>query len=164
LFLSIQAVSIAIFQHGYEGSLKLATILTLFCSPVESLSSRNCWRKFASVETSQGFFFFFFDVSAFFALCGLFVIFADDKFTQACNQSIIAPAVIELTLNICPILPFKDGGGWRIEIMINSDHVSILHRKRQKSNDGMFEFEWELSLVFDREITTIIGPPFSFFS
>ena len=31
---------------------------------------------------------------------------------KATNQSIIAPAVIELTLNVCPKISFKDGGNY----------------------------------------------------
>ena len=32
------------------------------------------------------------------------------KVLKACNQAIIAPAVIELTLNVCAKVPFKDAG------------------------------------------------------
>jgi len=35
---------------------------------------------------------------------------------KCCNQAIIAPVVIELTLNIAKAVPFMDAGGWRILI------------------------------------------------
>ena len=44
----------------------------------------------------------------------LFEVLGEDspttKILKSCNQSIIAPAVIELTLNVCPKVAFKDGG------------------------------------------------------
>eukprot|EP01119_Soliformovum_irregulare_P022194 TRINITY_DN7543_c0_g1_i4.p1 TRINITY_DN7543_c0_g1~~TRINITY_DN7543_c0_g1_i4.p1 ORF type:complete len:155 (-),score=21.16 TRINITY_DN7543_c0_g1_i4:43-507(-) len=82
---------------------------------------------------------------------------------KACNQSIIAPFVMELRLNLCKDVPFKDGGGWRISVQILEDQVCILHNKRQKQlrTDGqpeVFEFEWELKMTFPlnmREMTNI---------
>jgi len=77
---------------------------------------------------------------------------------KACNQAIIAPAVIELTLNIGSKVAFKDGGGWRISITLRDHEVIIEHWKRQRHVvvaplSELFQyFEWRLSLSFDRKI------------
>lgn len=34
------------------------------------------------------------------------------KILKACNQSIIAPFVLQLRLSLCAEMPFKDGGFW----------------------------------------------------
>lgn len=87
------------------------------------------------------------------------------KILKACNQSIIAPAVIELTLNVSPLLSFKDGGGWRIQIAISEDIVQVIHFKKQnhvpRPNEiQQFFFEWKLTLTFDKKAESIID--FSF--
>lgn len=89
------------------------------------------------------------------------------RILKACNQAIIAPAVIELTLNIQKKISFKDGGGWRIRIAVVEDRVIVTHWKRQKhvAKHGeveLFEFfEWELSLEFDARVEKIINFRFS---
>jgi len=76
---------------------------------------------------------------------------------KACNQAIIAPAVIELTMNVAPKLSFKDGGGWRISITIQEEMVIVTHWKKQghvprPPETLLFEyFEWKLSITFDRK-------------
>jgi len=84
---------------------------------------------------------------------------------KACNQSIIAPAVTELTLNIQKQVPFKDGGGWRIRITVKEDEVCVTHWKKQKqqqADQGFFEsFEWALTITFDKKAERILS--YSFF-
>ncbi|GAM29168.1 hypothetical protein SAMD00019534_123440 [Acytostelium subglobosum LB1] len=86
------------------------------------------------------------------------VVGAESKVVNAlkcCNQAIIAPAVIELTLKIAKSLQFMDAqGGWRIEVERNeTNNIVVRHRKRQKSrstdNKEQYEFEWSLSLMLD---------------
>jgi len=83
------------------------------------------------------------------------------RILKACNQSIIAPAVIELTLNVQKRLQFKDGGGWRIKIMAKETEVSVTHWKRQRHvvkppDQELFDFfEWELTLNFDKKVERI---------
>eukprot|EP00027_Filamoeba_sp_ATCC50430_P006043 CAMPEP_0168557480 /NCGR_PEP_ID=MMETSP0413-20121227/9450_1 /TAXON_ID=136452 /ORGANISM="Filamoeba nolandi, Strain NC-AS-23-1" /LENGTH=391 /DNA_ID=CAMNT_0008588519 /DNA_START=136 /DNA_END=1311 /DNA_ORIENTATION=+ len=82
---------------------------------------------------------------------------------KACNQSIIAPLVTQLRLEICPQLKFKDGGSWKIHVVIQDDCVKIIHLKNQKqmrldSNPSEFEFEWELEIQLTRDtnqLTTV---------
>lgn len=75
---------------------------------------------------------------------------------KACNQSIIAPSIIELKLVICPKLPFKDAGGWKIRIKHFSDKLTISHKKRQSQigtkPEEQFEFEWETQMVFSPDM------------
>lgn len=80
------------------------------------------------------------------------------KTLKAVNQSIIAPAVIELRLSICPSLPFKDTSGWQVHIIVNDETVIVQHSKRQNHRDARkveeaFEFEWTLTMTFSRDLT-----------
>ncbi|PRP79538.1 hypothetical protein PROFUN_12771, partial [Planoprotostelium fungivorum] len=78
------------------------------------------------------------------------------RILKACNQAVIAPAVIELTVNVAPKVPFKDGGGWRIGISVDDSDGSatVTHWKRQKATvrpnepEPFSYFEWYLSIVF----------------
>jgi len=85
---------------------------------------------------------------------------------KACNQAIIAPPVIELTLNVQKQVSFKDGGGWRIRIMVKDNEVSVTHWKRQKHvakppERELFDFfEWELTLLFDKRVERIMSYSF----
>jgi hypothetical protein len=80
------------------------------------------------------------------------------KVLKACNQAIIAPAVIELTLNVCAKVPFKDAGGWRMELSKNEDNlITVTHIKQQRSRSSNkeeeFSFEWHLEIIFDEGLT-----------
>lgn len=77
---------------------------------------------------------------------------------KACNQAIIAPAVIELTLNVCAKVPFKDAGGWRMELTKNEDGlITVTHVKQQRARssnkEDEFSFEWHLEIIFDEGLT-----------
>ncbi|KAH3756618.1 hypothetical protein Pelo_11559 [Pelomyxa schiedti] len=78
------------------------------------------------------------------------------------NQSILAPANIELRLNMCIALPFKDSqtNVWEIEVFRYDDNIEVIHRRRQVNVDSRkeeeyFEFTWELILLFDQTATTL---------
>jgi len=80
------------------------------------------------------------------------------KVLKACNQAIIAPAVIELTLNVCTKVPFKDAGGWRMELSKNPDGlITVTHVKQQKQlsskKEEEFTFEWHLEIILDEAMT-----------
>jgi len=79
---------------------------------------------------------------------------------KACNQGIIAPAVLQLKKNICPQLMFKDGGGWCIKITLSNEDILVQHRKREKQlrTDGKkedFEFEWLLEMHFTHSMDVL---------
>eukprot|EP01113_Clastostelium_recurvatum_P024144 TRINITY_DN2881_c0_g1_i1.p1 TRINITY_DN2881_c0_g1~~TRINITY_DN2881_c0_g1_i1.p1 ORF type:complete len:1624 (-),score=446.89 TRINITY_DN2881_c0_g1_i1:45-4916(-) len=80
---------------------------------------------------------------------------------KACNQAIIAPAVIELTLNVCAKLPFQDAGGWRMEVSLEEgDRVLIRHYKRQRNRmpgpEEEFEFRWQMTMSFPRDMERMV--------
>jgi len=82
------------------------------------------------------------------------------RILKACNQAIIAPAVIELTLNVCAKVPFRDAGGWRMILSRNPDGlVTVTHIKQQKqrssNKEEEFHFEWHLEILFDADMTGI---------
>ncbi|KAF2077327.1 hypothetical protein CYY_001393 [Polysphondylium violaceum] len=56
---------------------------------------------------------------------------------KCCNQAIIAPVVIELTLNIAKAVPFMDAGGWRILISkTNPSLISVIENANTNNNSG----------------------------
>jgi len=71
---------------------------------------------------------------------------------KACNQSTLAPAVLRLKSAIGGQYPYKDiRGGWKIFIDISDTKVVVTHKKWEQSFEkGKFQFQWEFSLVFDR--------------
>lgn len=80
------------------------------------------------------------------------------KILKACNQAIIAPAVIELTLNVGTKVPFNDAGVWKMMLSRNSEgQVTVTHVKHQKqrsnNKEEAFNFEWHLEMIFDTEMT-----------
>jgi len=101
------------------------------------------------------------------------------KVLKACNQSILAPAVVRLKLKIAKKLPYKDmRGAWSIAIHVNQNDLIVFHRKNEISwnpnpnptlfqrdsggdvnlfsnpmnSEDDFKFAWELSLKFDRQM------------
>jgi len=86
---------------------------------------------------------------------------------KACNQAIIAPAVTQMSISLRDTMGIKDGLGWNIRIAVNASDVTVTHWKRQKhvpkkppTDPELFDFEWELSISFDRNIDKITS--FSF--
>jgi len=77
------------------------------------------------------------------------------KVLKAINQAIIAPPIIELTLNVCAKLPFRDAGGWRIYVHRHENQLTVTHAKKQKARsyakEDEFEFEWRLEIVFGED-------------
>eukprot|EP01133_Synstelium_polycarpum_P015348 gene15348-18207_t len=77
---------------------------------------------------------------------------------KVCHQKIILPAYYFIKANMFD-LPFRDKrGSWRMRIIFEEDgSVTAIHSKRQQStlgseNDPDFEFEWTLSITFDKEM------------
>ncbi|KAK5581645.1 hypothetical protein RB653_001682 [Dictyostelium firmibasis] len=78
---------------------------------------------------------------------------------KVCHQKIILPSYYFIKANLFEDLPFRDKrGSWRMRITFETDgSVVASHSKRQQStagaeNDPEFEFEWCLSIIFDKEM------------
>eukprot|EP01118_Nematostelium_gracile_P001895 TRINITY_DN11961_c0_g1_i1.p1 TRINITY_DN11961_c0_g1~~TRINITY_DN11961_c0_g1_i1.p1 ORF type:complete len:349 (-),score=49.38 TRINITY_DN11961_c0_g1_i1:36-1082(-) len=86
---------------------------------------------------------------------------------KACNQSIIAPAVTQMWKQLNNTMLLRDGVGWHIRIAVSETEVTVTHWKRQKQipkkqpAPELFEFEWELSLSFDRNVEKITSYSFN---
>lgn len=87
---------------------------------------------------------------------------------KACNQSLIAAAVIRLKLKFGKYYPYKDQRGqWTIENRILADRVVIAHRKwetsweaNERAASEHFDFEWQLTLTFDRSVSELCDVDF----
>jgi len=83
------------------------------------------------------------------------------KVLKACHQKILLPGYYFIKSQIYEHYPFKDfRGSWSIKIVVDTDEVTVTHKKRQQSNsetDGApdFEFDWELKISFDKNIQRI---------
>jgi len=80
---------------------------------------------------------------------------------KACNQSILAPGVLKLKFSVGNQFPFKDmRGSWRIDIIVDTDKVTVIHSKRERSFEDnpsdYFEFGWSLAMVFDKEVSDLL--------
>ncbi|KAM9973949.1 hypothetical protein ACTFIW_007611 [Dictyostelium discoideum] len=78
---------------------------------------------------------------------------------KVCHQKIILPSYYFIKANLFEELPFRDKrGSWRMRITFETDgSVIASHSKRQQStagaeNDPEFEFEWCLSIIFDKDM------------
>eukprot|EP01098_Paradermamoeba_levis_P013196 TRINITY_DN5968_c0_g1_i1.p1 TRINITY_DN5968_c0_g1~~TRINITY_DN5968_c0_g1_i1.p1 ORF type:complete len:284 (-),score=39.26 TRINITY_DN5968_c0_g1_i1:88-939(-) len=79
---------------------------------------------------------------------------------KACHQKIIFPGFYLIKSKIYPQLPFRDvRSSWQVYINFHPDHVVIQHRKSQqdKGEAVEFQFEWQLEIVLNRDISDIIG-------
>jgi hypothetical protein len=84
------------------------------------------------------------------------------RILKACNQSILAAAVVRLKAGIASRIPYKDyRGAWHIEISFSQDEICVIHKKREMSweqhpqqscKEDQFEFAWEFLLGFDRQV------------
>jgi len=79
---------------------------------------------------------------------------------KACNQSFLAPAVIMLKSRLGGQLRYKDlRDGWYINIQITDSEIILKHRKTEQSfesnPDSQFQFDWELTLTFNRAVTEL---------
>ncbi|EGC32027.1 hypothetical protein DICPUDRAFT_4417, partial [Dictyostelium purpureum] len=59
------------------------------------------------------------------------------RILKCCNQAIIAPVIIEITLNIAKGIPFMDAGGWRILISqyINNNNNNVTLENENDKKD-----------------------------
>ncbi|GAM28806.1 hypothetical protein SAMD00019534_119820 [Acytostelium subglobosum LB1] len=78
---------------------------------------------------------------------------------KVCHQKIILPAYYFIKANIYEEMPFRDKrGSWRMSMVFEEDgSIAAIHSKRQQSTvgpdaDPEFEFEWTLSIIFDRDM------------
>eukprot|EP01114_Cavostelium_apophysatum_P014101 TRINITY_DN3569_c0_g1_i4.p1 TRINITY_DN3569_c0_g1~~TRINITY_DN3569_c0_g1_i4.p1 ORF type:complete len:1519 (-),score=502.00 TRINITY_DN3569_c0_g1_i4:67-4437(-) len=145
---------------------KILDILTSLASSLENsnrsdLISQNWWKYIPQNPERGGNRDISKELSKFFS-----EVLKEDNPTarliKACSQSIIAPPVIEMTLNVSPKLPFADGGGWRVRIGITRDNVRVTHWKTQRHLPNLslhqkeqFRFEWELTLTFNKKAELI---------
>ena len=76
----------------------------------------------------------------------------------AASQGIVAPAWMKLRLFILSRFGFKDvKRGWNIVVLHSDTKVTVVHRKREASNDettghAEFEFTWEMRMSFSRKM------------
>jgi len=79
------------------------------------------------------------------------------KVLKACNQSIVASAVLRLKFAIANEFPYIDvNRQWKITIDINRNYIKIIHQKWEKSiEEGSFQFKWEFSCLFSRTMETL---------
>lgn len=79
------------------------------------------------------------------------------------TQDIVAPGVIKMKRQLTAQMPYKDKRGeWYIHISFrDDDSIMVSHQKREQSfghADGQdFEFQWNLDLIFDRNVQTIMA-------
>lgn len=73
------------------------------------------------------------------------------KVLKCCNQSAIAPALIELKFGLGVENTTKDvSNSWRLIVIISADKVRAMNQKRELCISGRFELEWELSVCMER--------------
>eukprot|EP01120_Amphizonella_sp_Union-15-10_P015301 TRINITY_DN7848_c0_g1_i1.p1 TRINITY_DN7848_c0_g1~~TRINITY_DN7848_c0_g1_i1.p1 ORF type:complete len:928 (+),score=179.16 TRINITY_DN7848_c0_g1_i1:62-2845(+) len=79
-----------------------------------------------------------------------------------CSQGILSPAWVRLKLFILQDFPFKDvKSGWKIYVIFEDDKVIVAHRKKERSTEqslsghSIFQFTWELQMIFDLSLTTL---------
>lgn len=79
------------------------------------------------------------------------------------TQDIVAPGVIKMKRQLSAQMPYKDKRGeWYIHISFRDDDtIMVSHQKREQSfghAEGQdFEFQWNLDLIFDRNVQTIMA-------
>jgi len=85
------------------------------------------------------------------------------KVFKAIHQNIIFTAIFQLKSKV-PITTMtrdvRTKDGWRINILFTQNVVSVSHRRREQSlatapSDEQYWFEWELRIVFDKELKDI---------
>eukprot|EP01104_Vermistella_antarctica_P004117 TRINITY_DN14630_c0_g1_i1.p1 TRINITY_DN14630_c0_g1~~TRINITY_DN14630_c0_g1_i1.p1 ORF type:complete len:369 (-),score=91.77 TRINITY_DN14630_c0_g1_i1:29-1135(-) len=96
---------------------------------------------------------------------------------KACNQAVIAPAVMELKMGVGQNVPYKDvRGAWHIAINVMEDRITVTHQRQEQSipwrqnlggkssggdNDDepgvSFVFLWEVEMTFDRWANSLIS-------
>jgi len=74
------------------------------------------------------------------------------------QQEMIFPCVSYLRKEIYETLPYQDvRGTWKIIVLIGNTSLTVRHKKRERSrsleDSDYFEFEWELDLKFNPELT-----------
>jgi hypothetical protein len=74
------------------------------------------------------------------------------------QQEMIFPCVTTLRKEIYETLPYQDvRGTWKIIVLIGNTSLTVRHKKRERSrsveDSEYFEFEWELDLKFNPELT-----------
>jgi len=84
------------------------------------------------------------------------------KVLKAINQSIIASPFIRLKLAFPKTIPFEDmSGTWQIIVnIVPNKEVVVTHKKSGASKDkppqGGFEFQWELVMRFDWDLSEML--------
>eukprot|EP00028_Trichosphaerium_sp_Am-I-7-wt_P002498 CAMPEP_0168525588 /NCGR_PEP_ID=MMETSP0405-20121227/11400_1 /TAXON_ID=498012 /ORGANISM="Trichosphaerium sp, Strain Am-I-7 wt" /LENGTH=198 /DNA_ID=CAMNT_0008548145 /DNA_START=1025 /DNA_END=1618 /DNA_ORIENTATION=- len=71
------------------------------------------------------------------------------------NQNITAPATKELFKKMAKTCPFLDGKHWQVHVSLLKTGLEIKHVKNQRHVAQEFEFEWQLVLTFDLELTSL---------
>jgi hypothetical protein len=73
------------------------------------------------------------------------------------TQSAVGPISTSILLGISSLLPIKDGGDWRIELVRTDSDVQIIHTKSECSlervdQSKMFEFSWTAKFVLNLHV------------
>ncbi len=76
------------------------------------------------------------------------------------SQSIVAPALIELTLKLANKLSFSEGGPWKVRVLLGESTIVITHWRKHRhipqdnpseKVKSQFQFEWQLTITLDRQ-------------
>jgi len=83
---------------------------------------------------------------------------------KLCTQSSVSAAVYRLKSTLGRNIAYKDvRGGWKIEIIFYPDKITVTHKKKEQSWNGMdseneyIEFQWVLEYQLDFPITKIVS-------
>lgn len=79
------------------------------------------------------------------------------RLIKACNQAIIAPVVTALKTQLGVENMTRDvSKSWITKIYVEEEQIMICTYKREQQLQNLFQYEWELILVFDRKEVSII--------
>jgi hypothetical protein len=83
----------------------------------------------------------------------------------SCSQGILSPFFVYLKINLLADYNFKDvPKSWTINVKFSNTKITVIHKKKQqgfetKDDDTeeipTYSFEWNLKLIFDRELSSL---------
>jgi len=79
------------------------------------------------------------------------------KLFKVINQSVIFPAAYHLKTAVATEMTkdVRSSDGWRINIFFGNDVIAVTHFRKEQGMKEDFEFEWELRMTFDKELTDL---------
>jgi len=81
----------------------------------------------------------------------------------SCSQGIVSPFFVWIKLHLLEGFSFKDvAQGWVVQVFFQPTSVTIIHKKKQQGTETKgddefptFSFQWNLKMVFDKEMQTL---------